>query len=75
MQNRAIQNSYSPGSIFKLIMADAGLEEGLLEDDPAVHCSGAANYYGRTFHCAHKEGHGLASPGAGDRQIVQYLFL
>jgi penicillin-binding protein 2 len=58
MQNRAIQNSYSPGSIFKLIMADAGLEEGLLDDDPAVTCKGAAAYYGRTFHCAHKEGHG-----------------
>lgn len=58
MQNRAIQNSYSPGSIFKLIMADAGLEEGLLEDDPAVTCRGAAMYYGRTFHCAKKGGHG-----------------
>ncbi|MBP1622954.1 MAG: mrdA [Acidobacteria bacterium] len=58
MQNRTIQNSYSPGSIFKLIMADAGLEEGLLQDNPAVNCSGAARYYGRTFHCAKKDGHG-----------------
>jgi len=58
MQNRAIQNSYSPGSIFKLIMSDAGLEEGLLEDNPAVTCKGAANYYGRTFHCSQKDGHG-----------------
>lgn len=58
MQNRSIQNSYSPGSIFKLIMADAGLEEGLLEDDPAVTCRGVASYYGRKFHCAKKEGHG-----------------
>lgn len=58
MQNRAIQNSYPPGSIFKLIMAAAALEEGLLEEDPAVLCRGAASYYGRTFHCAHSEGHG-----------------
>jgi penicillin-binding protein 2 len=58
MQNRAIQNSYSPGSVFKLIMADAGLEEGLLDDNPSVNCKGAAKYYGRTFHCAKKEGHG-----------------
>ncbi len=57
MQNRAIQNSYSPGSVFKLIMSDAGLEEGLLDDDPAVFCQGSAVYYGRTFHC-HKGGHG-----------------
>jgi penicillin-binding protein 2 len=58
MQNRAIQNSYSPGSLFKLIMADAGLEEGLLADNPAVTCKGAAIYYGRTFHCSNKSGHG-----------------
>jgi penicillin-binding protein 2 len=58
MQNRAIQNGYSPGSIFKLIMADAGLEEGLLDDDPSVVCRGSAVYYGRTFHCADKKGHG-----------------
>jgi penicillin-binding protein 2 len=58
MQNRAIQNSYSPGSIFKLIMAEAGLEEDLLEDNPAVICRGSAVYYGRTFHCHDKKGHG-----------------
>jgi penicillin-binding protein 2 len=58
MQNRAIQNSYSPGSVFKLIMADAGLEEGLLDDDPSVTCRGSAIYYGRKFHCADKNGHG-----------------
>lgn len=58
MQNRAIQNSYSPGSIFKVIMANAGLEEGLLDSDPALDCKGAERYYGRIFHCAKKEGHG-----------------
>jgi penicillin-binding protein 2 len=58
LQNRAIQNSYSPGSVFKLIMAEAGLEEGLLDDDPAVVCHGAAIYYGRVYHCADKKGHG-----------------
>jgi len=58
MQNRAIQNSYSPGSIFKLIMADAGLEEGLLDDDPAVLCKGTVSYYGRIFHCHGGRGHG-----------------
>jgi penicillin-binding protein 2 len=58
MQNRAIQNSYSPGSIFKLIMSDAGLEEGLLDGDLSVTCKGYAEYYGRIFHCAQKNGHG-----------------
>ncbi len=58
MQNRAIQNSYSPGSIFKLIVAEAGLQEGLLKDNPAVICHGSAAYYGRIFHCASEGGHG-----------------
>ena len=58
MQNRAIQNSHSPGSVFKLIMADAGLEEGLLDGNVTVTCTGSAVYYGRTFGCGRKDGHG-----------------
>ncbi|MDI9612905.1 MAG: penicillin-binding protein 2 [Acidobacteriota bacterium] len=58
MQNRAIQNSHSPGSIFKLIMAGAGFGAGMLDNDPAVVCRGGASYYGRVFHCANRSGHG-----------------
>jgi penicillin-binding protein 2 len=58
MQNRAIQNSHSPGSVFKLIMADAGLEEGMLDGDPTVTCTGSAVYYGRTYQCGSRDGHG-----------------
>jgi penicillin-binding protein 2 len=56
--NRAIQNSYSPGSIFKVIMASAGLHSGTLDDNPAVFCAGASEYYGRMFRCASQAGHG-----------------
>jgi penicillin-binding protein 2 len=58
MQNRAIQNSYPPGSIFKVIMAEAGLEEGLLDKDPAVNCKGSMDYKDHVFHCWDKNGHG-----------------
>jgi len=58
LQNRAIQNSYSPGSIFKLIMAEAALEEGIVPEGTRVYCSGAAVFYNRLFHCASKTGHG-----------------
>ncbi len=58
LQNRAIQNAYSPGSVFKLIMAHAGLQEGLVQDDTRIHCSGAAVFYNRVFHCWQKQGHG-----------------
>ncbi|PYV17319.1 MAG: penicillin-binding protein 2 [Acidobacteria bacterium] len=58
LQNRAIQNSYPPGSTFKLIMAMAGLEEGLVDDDTHVFCAGSAVFYNRAFHCHEKKGHG-----------------
>ncbi len=58
LQNRAIQNTYSPGSVFKLVMTEAGLQEGIIDDDSHVVCRGAAVFYNRIFHCAKKEGHG-----------------
>ncbi|HSW40727.1 MAG TPA: penicillin-binding transpeptidase domain-containing protein, partial [Acidobacteriota bacterium] len=58
MQNRAIQNSHAPGSIFKLIIAAAALEEGIINGDESIACHGSAVYYGRAFSCWHEEGHG-----------------
>jgi penicillin-binding protein 2 len=58
LQNRAIQNSYSPGSTFKLVMALAGLSEALVDEDTRVYCSGSLFLYNRVFHCSVHEGHG-----------------
>jgi penicillin-binding protein 2 len=58
LQNRAIQGRYSPGSTFKLVVATAALEEGLVTPDFRVHCSGGAVFYGRYFQCHLKGGHG-----------------
>jgi penicillin-binding protein 2 len=58
MQNRAIQNSHAPGSLFKLIMASAGLADGAIGDSTTVLCKGSAVYYGRVFQCASTDGHG-----------------
>jgi penicillin-binding protein 2 len=58
MQNRCIQNSYAPGSIFKLILAEAGLQEGILNKNTYVICKGFAEYYGEIKHCGDKQGHG-----------------
>jgi penicillin-binding protein 2 len=58
LQDRAIQGRYSPGSTFKMAVALAGLEEGIITPDFKVHCVGSANFYGRPFKCWKKGGHG-----------------
>jgi penicillin-binding protein 2 len=58
LQNRAIQNTYSPGSTFKIVMATAGLTEGIVDKHTTVHCSGSRAFYGRSFRCWKAGGHG-----------------
>src|SRR5215475_6908240 len=60
LQNRAIQGRYSPGSTFKMAVALAGLEEGIITPEFRVSCPGHANFYGRVFHCwtDRRGGHG-----------------
>ncbi|HEX8409256.1 MAG TPA: penicillin-binding protein 2 [Thermoanaerobaculia bacterium] len=56
--NRAIQGLYSPGSVFKIVMAMAGLSEGVATPDTSFSCSGGGHFFGRRFRCWKKEGHG-----------------
>lgn len=58
LQNRAIQNAHSPGSVFKIYMAGAGLQEGIITPATRVHCGGATVMYGRRFKCWRPGGHG-----------------
>jgi penicillin-binding protein 2 len=58
LQNRALQATYSPGSTFKLVVAAAALEEGVVTPDHRVYCGGGAVFYGRYFQCHLKGGHG-----------------
>src|SRR5882757_5501131 len=58
LQDRAIQGRYSPGSTFKMAVALAGLEEGIITPDFHAHCAGHANFYGHDFKCWKKGGHG-----------------
>jgi penicillin-binding protein 2 len=56
--NRAIQAQLAPGSVFKIIMATAMLESKIIPENYTVFCPGYASFYGRTFHCWDKNGHG-----------------
>ncbi len=48
--NKAIQAQLAPGSTFKIIMATAGMQEGIARD-MHVTCNGGASFYGRYFKC------------------------
>lgn len=56
--NRAIQGLYSPGSVFKVVMAMAGLSEGAIGPGTVFGCGGSAVFRGRRFRCWKREGHG-----------------
>jgi len=61
LQNRTLQNMYSPGSVIKPFIAYGALARGLVDPEWKVFCPGHATFYGREFHCHKKGGHGLVN--------------
>jgi len=58
LQDKFLQGIYSPGSVFKIVMALAGLQEKIVRPSTLVHCSGSQVFYDRVFHCWNPGGHG-----------------
>ena len=58
MENKAIHGEYPPASAYKVITAMAGLEEGIVDPDMTVLCTGEYAFGDRVFRCWKKEGHG-----------------
>lgn len=57
-RNKAVVDSYEPGSCFKIITACMALEEGLVDENSTFFCPGYKEVEGHKIHCAHREGHG-----------------
>ena len=62
-RNTAVSNTYEPGSVFKVIVASAALEENIVEPDTSsiFYCSGVQEVADRSIHCANTSGHGYQS--------------
>ncbi|HVR30141.1 MAG TPA: penicillin-binding protein 2 [Thermoanaerobaculia bacterium] len=58
LQNRGIQNTFPPGSVFKIVTAIAGLETGAVDPNDTVVCSGATRVFNHRFRCWKRGGHG-----------------
>jgi len=58
LNNRCIQGLYPPGSVFKIITAIAGLEEGKITPETSFFCNGSYRFGNRSYRCWEKGGHG-----------------
>lgn len=58
-RNKALNDTYEPGSTFKILTLSAALEEGVVDKTTTVNCSGSVSISGYTIHCSNKNGHGL----------------
>lgn len=60
-RNRAITGEYPPGSVFKIVVALAALEEGIVDPDDEISCSGVYTLGNHQFRCWRREGHGAVN--------------
>jgi penicillin-binding protein 2 len=58
LMNRALQSQYAPGSVFKIVVAAAGLQEGTLAPMDHTYCNGEFHMGGWTFKDWKQGGHG-----------------
>lgn len=72
--NRAIQGLYSPGSVFKAVMAVAGLAEGAIGPGTTFDCNGSAVFFGRRFRDWRSGGHGTVNVISGLKVSCDIFF-
>lgn len=61
LANRAIQFRYPPGSLFKIVDAYLGLEEGVIDPHEYIECTGRFDVGNRKFFCFGKQSHGMVN--------------
>ncbi|WP_407385693.1 penicillin-binding transpeptidase domain-containing protein [Ruminococcus sp.] len=57
-RNKAISDTYYPGSVFKMVTLSMALQEGVVNKESRFGCSGAYQLYEDTIHCHNTAGHG-----------------
>ena len=78
LMNKAVQNSYAPGSIFKMVTAIAGLESGVVTRTERINDTGLYSKYGETWPCwyytDYHRGHGRLNVSQAIERSCNYFF-
>lgn len=74
LRNKAIAGEYAPGSTFKMIVALAALEEGVVSANSSFFCSGHIEVGDGKFHCWRREGHGHVDLSRGIAESCDIYF-
>ncbi|WP_415299629.1 penicillin-binding protein 2 [Candidatus Pelagibacter sp. Uisw_134_02] len=72
--NKTLSGLYSPGSTLKPIVALSALENGIIDKNFRVSCSGKIEMYGQTYHCWKKKGHGVVNLKSAMKQSCDTYF-
>lgn len=72
--NRAVQSHYPPGSVFKIVVAAAALEENVLPEDFKVKCNGKIRYGNWQYRCWKRYGHGVVDLHRGIVESCDIFF-
>jgi len=74
LRNKAIAGEYAPGSTFKMMVALAALEAGVISPETSFFCSGSVTLGDGKFHCWKRWGHGHTNLGKGIEQSCDVYF-
>jgi penicillin-binding protein 2 len=72
--NKTLSGLYSPGSTYKPMVALSALENGIIDENFKVNCSGKIEMYGQTYHCWKKKGHGIVDLKSAMKQSCDTYF-
>ena len=74
-RNRSINDTYEPGSIFKVYTASAALEEGVVKEEDTFYCPGYKLVEDRRIRCARTTGHGSETFVQGVQNSCNPVFI
>ena len=74
-RNPCLNDTYEPGSTFKIITMAAGLEEGVVSPDDSFYCPGYRLVDDRRIHCSNRKGHGSQTFVEGAENSCNPVFI